>query len=366
MDESEEAINESSAGPPKSLNRRLRRGAIIGLVAAAVLAAGLGTCLVLRPGGPERPPSIPSSEVRPLEKVSGLVFPAELLWHVPLTRTDAEGNPTPDSAAMPADVAVVNGRIYVLDTNNGRIMEIAEGGNVLQILDSNSDSHLALQGPMAIAAQNSELFVANSRAGNVIVLDSQGAVQRVITPQVTAAEKPLRPIGIAVAANGDIFLSDPDNHRVLHLDSEGRLLSSLGSGIRDSGEYGFNMPGGLCLDAEDNLYVVDMLNYKVKKYSSSGEFLLSVGEAGDTEGTFSRPKSIAVDANGRILVSDTLQVAVEAFDPDGTYAGFIGREDPDNIESASFFQAPHGLKIIGDTLYVVDRFAGLFAFRLPV
>jgi len=28
--------------------------------------------------------------------------------------------------------------------------------------------------------------------------------------------------------------------------------------------------------------------------------------------------------------------------------------------------AADGLKIIGDTLYVVDRFAGLFAFRLPV
>jgi DNA-binding beta-propeller fold protein YncE len=330
-----------------------------------VLAAGLGAYLVLNTGEPEKAPSIPSSEVRPLEKVSGLIFPADLLWHIPLTHTDGADNPTPDSAAMPADVAVIDDRIYVLDTNNSRVMEIDKDGNVLQILDSSRDSRLTLQGPMAVTAQNGHLYVANSRASNVIVLDPAGVVEQIITPQVPPTEKPLRPIGIAVTAGGDIFLSDPDNHRVLRLDSGGRLLSSLGSGARDSGDYGFNMPGGLSLDSEDNLYVVDMLNYKVKKYSSSGEFLLSLGEAGDTEGTFSRPKSIAVDGAGRILVSDTLQVAVEAFESDGTYAGFIGREDPANIESASLFQAPHGLKVMGDTLYVVDRFAGLFAFRLP-
>ena len=346
-------------------NRGLRRSAIVGLAVAAVAAVGLGTCVILRQGGSESQPPIPSSEVHALDDVSGLVFPAELMWHVPLTRADASGKPTPDSAAMPADVAVVDGRIYVLDTNNNRIIEIDKDGNILRMLDSSVDGRLALQTPMAIAARDGRLYVANSRAGNVIVLDAAGAVLQVVTPQAPAAEKPLRPIGIAVTSDGDIYLSDPDNHRVLRLDGEGKLVSTLGSGTRDSGDYSFNMPGGLALDAEDNLYVVDMLNYKIKKYSPSGEFLFSLGEAGDTEGTFSRPKAVAVDEDGRMLVSDTLQVAVEAFEADGTYAGFIGREDPDNKESASLFQAPHGLKVVDGTLYVVDRFTGLFAFRLP-
>jgi DNA-binding beta-propeller fold protein YncE len=217
---------------------------------------------------------------------------------------------------------------------------------------------------MAMTAHEGKLYVANSGGGNIVVLDPQGTVEDVITPQVVPGEDDLRPIGIDIGPNGDIFLSDADNHRVLHLDAVGQEVAAMGSGVRDSGQYGFNTPGGLSLDSTGNLYVVDMLNYEVKKYSPTGQFLLSAGEAGDTEGTFSRPKGVAVDSDGRIFVSDTLLVAVEVFGADGSYLGFVGRRDPEDKESAPLFAAPHGLKVIGDTLYVMDRFAGLFAFRI--
>lgn len=343
-------------GQEEGENKRLRRGAAAAiLLASAILAVVFAVWLMPGDEGSDEVPPIPAAgEERPLEQVSTSAFGAELLWQFSL-----------DSASMPADIALLDGRIFVLDSNNGRILEIDEEGNALQVLDIHSDSRLVLQAPMAMTAYEGKLYVANSGFGNVIVLDPDGVVEDVITPQVDPTEHPLRPIGITIARNGHIFLSDPDNHRILHLDQEGRTVSTLGSGIRDSGEYGFNAPGGLSLDAQGNLYVVDMLNYSVKKYSRSEQFLLSVGEAGDTEGAFSRPKAVAVDAYGRIFVSDTLLVAVEVFNSDSVFEGFIGRVNPQEKQSESMFQAPHGLKIVGDTLYVVDRFAGLFAFRLP-
>ena len=328
--------------------------AAVMILLAAILIAGFGIYQFTQDGSEEAPPIAESGEERPLDQVSDKVFPAELLWRSPL-----------ESASMPSDIALVDERIFVLDSNNNSIIEIDDQGNVLHVLDSKSDSRLALQAPMAMTAHEDKLYVSNSGGGNVIVLNSDGVVQEVITPEVGPTKYPLRPIGIAIARNGQIFLSDPDNHRVLLLDQEGRLVSTLGSGTRDSGEYGFNTPGGLSLDAQGNLYVVDMLNYAVKKYSPEDKFVLSLGEAGDTEGTFSRPKVVAVDGDGRIFVSDTLLVAVAVFGANGQYAGFIGREDPDDIRSGSMFQAPHGMEIVGDTLYVVDRFAGLFAFHLP-
>lgn len=352
-------------GQLKRVGKRLKYGGVGLLILVAAVGAAFLALWLFPEKGPEKAPAIPvAGEERPLEEVSTLTFGAELLWQIPLSRKDAQGKVTPDSASMPADVAVVDGRFFVLDTGNSRILEIGRDGKVLKVLDIHGDSRLALQMPMAMAAHEGKLYVANSGGGNVIVLNLQGAVERVISPQVPEGEHPLRPIGIAVAPNGHIFLSDPDNHRVLHLDGEGRLVATVGSGKRDSGEYGFNTPGGLPLDGEGNLYVVDMLNFTVKKYSPAGQFLLSVGEAGDIEATFSRPKAVAVDANGRILVSDTLLVAVQVFGADGLYGGFIGRKNPADKQSESLFQAPHGLKVIGDTLYVVDRFAGLFAFRL--
>lgn len=345
----------------RGARKRSRYGVAALLLVAVVLLAAISANWLLGDKGSEYAPPIPlSGDDRPPDQVSTRTFPAELLSQISLSETDA-----PDSASMPADIVLLDGRIFVLDTNNSRILEIDDEGKVLQVLDSHGDSRLVLEAPMAITAYDGMLYVANSGGGNVIVLDPEGVVESVISPQVAPAEHPLRPIGIAVARNGYIFLSDPDNHRILHLDPDGELVSSLGSGARDSGDYGFNVPGGLWLDAQGNLYVVDMLNYTVKKYSPSGQFLLGLGEAGDTEGTFSRPKAVAVDADGRIFVSDTLQVAVEVFGSDGRYAGFIGRDNPEDRQSGSIFQAPHGLEIVGDTLYVVDRFAGLFAFQLP-
>jgi DNA-binding beta-propeller fold protein YncE len=337
------------------VSKMRRYGAIAGIaLVTGVLAVLFAVWLLPGDEPSDAPPPIPGhGDERPLGMVTDLAYPAELLWDNPL-----------DSASMPADVALLDDRVFVLDTNNNRILEIDDAGEVLQELDVQSDSRLVLQNPMAVTTHESKLYVANSGAGNVIVLTAEGVVERVVTPKIAPAERALRPLGIAVGRNGDIFLSDPDNHRTVHLDQDGGLVSTLGSGLRDSGEYGFNTPGGLFLDDRGNLYVVDILNYSVKKYSPSGEFLFSIGEAGDTEGAFSRPKAVAVDGKGRMFVSDTLLVAVEVFEPDGIYLGFIGRRDPEDKRSESMFQAPHGLKIDGDTLYVVDRFAGLFALQV--
>jgi DNA-binding beta-propeller fold protein YncE len=125
------------------------------------------------------------------------------------------------------------------------------------------------------------------------------------------------------------------------------------------------VPGGVALDKDGNVYVVDILNSQVKKYSSDGKFLFSFGQAGDAAGQFSRAKAVAVDDAGNIYVSDGLQDAIEVFDQTGVYVGFVGRKDPTDTNSGSLFQAPYGVKIVNGKLYVVDRYAGLFVFDLP-
>lgn len=344
--------------------RRNRVGYIILLLIMAMLAAIVGV-LYFPSGSKPKGATFPVGGERPLDQVSDRTFPADLLWNVPLSHQDPSGKVTPDSAIMPADVAVVDGRIFILDTNNDRILEIDQAGHVLAILDVSHDPKFSLVLPMAMATSDGKLYIANSGAGNIVVSDLKGTVEKVITPEVAAGAKPLRLLGIAVAADHSIYISDADNHRVLHIDRDGRQIAVIGEGNRGSGNYGLNTPGGLALDDKGDLYVVDMLNYSVKKYSTTGGFVSSVGEAGDTDGTFSRPKASTIDGQGRLFVSDTLLVGVEVFGRDGKYLGLIGRKNRTDKSSASVFRAPYGMKVAGDTLYVIDRFAGLFAFSLP-
>jgi len=317
----------------------------LGLV-CAVLAAALALALV--------------AEEAPRPRLSARAYPASMAFH--LESPTAGGRAAGLGWNQPSDVVVLGDRWFVLDTGNQRILELNAVGAVVQVLDKRRDERLDFEAPMAIAGDGAYLYVANSGAAEVLVLALDGGAV-VGTIPVRGDPLPARPIGLAVAAGGDILVSDAANHRVVRYDAEGRLLWAVGGG-RSGGREGFNTPGGLALDAAGNVYVVDILNGRVVKLSPEGSFIGQYGRLGDTAGTLSRPKDVAVDAAGNVYVSDSLLAAVQVFGPAGGYRGFIGLKDPADRSSGALFRAPAGLSIAGSELYVVDRFAGLFALDL--
>jgi DNA-binding beta-propeller fold protein YncE len=293
-----------------------------------------------------------------LRGVSQLTYPAQIVSQL--------AEPVDGRWVLPTGVALTpDGSTFVTDTENDRILKLDSDGRVAATFDSSSDQRLELRGPMAIASDGRSLFVANSLAAEVLVLDLSGRLQKTLplTPQSDEAMTP-RPIGLAVTAEGNIVVADADNHQVLLLDSDGGVLKTIGTGSRASGRDGFNVPGALTLDSAGNIYVVDTLNGRVVELSPSGEFVAQFGELGDTAGALARPKGVVVDAEGNVLVSDGLLAAVQVFSPRGDYLGVIGRKDPTDPASGSLLQAPAGLWLEGERLYVMDRLAGLITLDL--
>ena len=334
--------------------RKSRLFPLLPFFIAALAVGGIVAGVILLPGGRELLPFIEEGE----PSVSRDVYPATLVEHL--------DKPANGEWKEPAAIAVLGDDLFVLDTGNDRILRLDASGEVAKVLDRSVDPRLDLQSPMAIASDGERLYVANSLASEIIVLDARGKVHKVIQLKKVKEtdEKPPRPIGIAVRDDGKILVADADNHRVLSLDQDGKLVKAVGTGKRDGGESGFNVPGGLAIDAEANTYVVDILNGRVVKLSPDGAFLQQFGEPGDTAGSFSRPKDVTVNSLGYVFASDGLLSAVEVFAPDGTYVGLVGRQDPSDEESAPLFQAPAGMALEGDQLYVVDRFLGLFIFHI--
>jgi len=249
----------------------------------------------------------------------------------------------------------------VLDTGNNRILETDPSGNVIQILDA-ADG-LPLAQPMAIATDGRRLYVANSLASQVLILDPSGRLEGSVKLEAGPGEAAPRPIGIAVRPDGTVLLSDANNHRILFLDSAGHLLKTVGAGTRAGGRDGFNVPAAIALDKAGNIYVTDTLNGRVVKLSPEGVYLQEFGRLGDTAGSLGRPKGVAVDESGRVFVSDGLQAAIEVFAPDGTYLGMIGRKDPADPAAGSLFEAPGALLIEDGELQVTDAIAGIITLR---
>ena len=260
------------------------------------------------------------------------------------------GQLVPGSADLPADVALVNDRVLILDTNKGRILTVTPAGEIVPVLETEAAQEGSLSGATAMAAHEEKVYVANSTSGRVLVVDASGRLEAIIEPVVPSGQNPLSLAGIAVTDRGEIWLSDSGNHRVMLLDRRGELRSVIGEGIPSAGEQGFNAPAGLAIDRLGNLLVVDRLNGLVKQYSPLGVFLGALGER-----HLALPRSVAVDEAGRVYVSDEKSATVAAFGADGTYLGSIGQGK---------LQAPYGIKVKDGLLYVMDRLAGLFVFRL--
>jgi DNA-binding beta-propeller fold protein YncE len=324
---------------------------LLGLALLGTLAALAGMFLIPAEHHAAEPPM-------PVRGVSRHIYPATLVQQI---ATPAGG----ESWLLPAAAAPTDEGLFIVDTGNNRILQLDASAHVAATFGPNAAVPVALNQPMDMVAANGKLYVANSLGGNIVVLEPSGKVARTIPlPQVSPADRMPRPLGIAVNAAGQIVVSDGDNNRVLFLDAEGGLITAAGTGTRSNGRDGFNVPSRLALDSAGNVYVVDTLNGRVVKLSPDGVFLQQFGEPGDTAGTLSRPKGVAVDSLDRVYVSDGLQAAVQVFGPDGSPLGFIGREQPGNDASDSIFRAPGAMTIIGDRLYVVDRFAGVITLRL--
>lgn len=343
-----------------SAGRLVRPGALgRGTIAKALAALAIASTVIALAGVVAMEPAKEKPEsALPVRGVTDAVYPGSLASQLQ--------PPADNPWTLPVAVVPLGGSSYILDAGNARILQFDAKGQFAKAFDASSDPRLQLKQPMAMVTDGKSLYIANSLLSQVLVVDpSNGAVQRVIqVPAGSGREKAPRIIGVALLPDGQLAVSDADNHRVLVLGANGELVRSIGTGNRASGKDGFNVPASLTTDSAGNLYVVDTLNGRVAEFARDGSYVRQFGKPGATAGGLQRPKGVVVDPAGRVFVSDGLASVIDVFAPDGAYLGMIGRKNPGEAASPSLFRAPADLWLDGPNLYVADRIAGVFVIRL--
>jgi sugar lactone lactonase YvrE len=107
------------------------------------------------------------------------------------------------------------------------------------------------------------------------------------------------------------------NGRIQKFTTEGRYLATVGE--FGSGDGQLNLPWGLHIDGEDNLFVADWGNDRIVKFSANGEFLANFGSAGRGEGEFDAPSDVCVDSDGYMYVADWGNQRIQVLDADGRF-----------------------------------------------
>ena len=156
--------------------------------------------------------------------------------------------------------------------------------------------------------------------------------------------------------SGDVYVVDVGNYRVERFDPDGAFLSQFGSLGSGPGEFDFaGNPSGIAVDDSDgSVYVLDIANNRVQKFTASGAFIDAFGEAGSGDGQFNFPAGIAVDpSTGDVYVADTGNNRVQKFDSAGNYVDQFGAEGSGDGQ----FSGPARLTVdsTGD-VYVLERF----------
>jgi sugar lactone lactonase YvrE len=138
------------------------------------------------------------------------------------------------------------------------------------------------------------------------------------------------PVGLAIdTTNRFLYVVDTQQDQVIVYDADTlKLLRRIGTGgknhyLTTPGDFG--APQCAAVDKDGNLFVTDTLNNRVEIFDADGKFISQFGKAGDGPGYFARPKGIAVDGDGHIWVADAMQDRLQVFNRDGQLLTYIGQ-----------------------------------------
>jgi DNA-binding CsgD family transcriptional regulator/sugar lactone lactonase YvrE len=348
----------------------------------AVLAAGVGVLRLIAPSPPIIQTVVGSS--CPRQQFPGGCFGG-----------DADERAVSAQLARPTSVAVDSkGVMYIADYGNGRIRRVANGimttlagSGHAPLTDgafglSVSSDSLGSASSLAIDSHD-ELYLLTARDNQLEVwrFDVDGFMHSVVSvgpSNVTSNQfAPNLPVGgLAITRSGVLFIADRAGNRVLRSDGKTSPYAGTGEvGYADGGDAKsakLDWPIGLALDSQENLYIADAGNNRIRKVDhvkgtittvagGGGVFEGNTGDDGPaTQALLSFPFGVAVARDGTIVFADTGNHRLRAITPGGTiYAlagtGRWGYSGDGNPALQAQFYGPEGLALdsTGD-LFIAD------------
>ena len=176
------------------------------------------------------------------------------------------------------------GQAYVADTRNNRVTIYRLQGTHATL---NGELSEGIRGPEGVLIHsNGHVYVAGAWSGNVIAYDKGEVVN-----ELTGLSSPH---DLEETADGNIWLADSGNHRVLLVSPDLEILGEL-----SREDYDFNGVRYLDLLEDGTLVAADKYSHQVKFIGPDGKLLLVLGDGKPGKGPnrFTTPEGVEVRGN---------------------------------------------------------------------
>jgi DNA-binding beta-propeller fold protein YncE len=118
-----------------------------------------------------------------------------------------------------------------------------------------------------------------------------------------------------------------------------------------SGDGQFVWPRSIELDQDERVYVSDEYRNQISIFDREGGFLSSWGQAGTGDGELNGPSGLAFDSDNNLYVVDSLNNRIQKFTKDGKPLGKWGQQGDGDGQ----FNLPWGICLDGENnVYVAD------------
>jgi len=234
-----------------------------------------------------------------------------------------------------------NNNVYFADGYNHVVRKVNTAGIITTVAGNHIAGYSGDGGPATAAAMNNPVGLAIDTTGNLYIADDHNNVIRKVGTDgmistfagdstagyagsggaATSALLDL-PLGVAVDKAGNVYIADAMNNMVRKVSTTGILTDYVGSADTAHGDIGdggaaltakLYYPTHLAFDNDDNLYIADAYNNKVRKVTPAGIITTFAGTGnndytGDdgpaTSADMYYPHGVAVNQNGIIYIAD--------------------------------------------------------------
>lgn len=244
----------------------------------------------------------------------------------------------------PYGVLYQDGKLFIADTGAGVVHVMDTKNSVYSVIGSTPEAPLRSPISLALDAGNG-LYITDSVSDAVYRYD-------MVTGSLTTFLRSLdRPTGIAFnKSNNLLYVSETGANDVIGVNAAG--IQKVRFSATNPGLRLFNHPTDLAIDAKGQVFVTDPLNYKVRIFTPEGMPVGEFGEMGDSRSELNKPKGIAVDAEGRIFLCDAMLDLVKVFNDQGHLLFTVGGTGTANGQ----FWIPSGISIANDLIFVSDTY----------